>query len=322
MNIFHQSIRLEYPSEIPTSVGILPGVWMKFGKDFQKLIDEYPQFFHGQQVDLSQVENNLDNRYREGKWVDSWGCVWENVHAGNDAIVTEHPVADEDGVFSLQIPADRSGNDLPHGFMYLRLLDLCGFENAMIMFAEEDKAIETLIDKVLEYNIYQVAALIPRINDFVSFGDDLGMQKGLAIGAERWRKYLKPCFRKLYGMIKAARPDTLIYMHTDGCIHEIMPDLVECGVDIINPQYRANGIENLVQVCRRDQIIPIDLDMDRQLFPFATRSQIFDHFAEAVESLYLPQGGLCLKVEFNHDLTLDQMANILDAMEKYRFYKG
>ena len=188
MNVFHQAIRLEYPSRIPASASALPAVWMKYGKEFQRLADEYPQFFHGQQVDLEQIENNLDYRYRKGKWRDSWGCVWENVLSGNDAIVTEHPVADEDDVFSLQIPKDRSGNDLPHGFMYLRLLDLCGFENAMIMFAEEDKAIETLIDKVLEYNIYQVAALIPRLEQVVFFGDDLGMQKGLAIGAERWRK--------------------------------------------------------------------------------------------------------------------------------------
>lgn len=322
MSEFIKAVKLEYPETIPVSVGVLPAVWFRHGKEFQKLADQYPQFFHGEQVDVEKLAQNLDGRYRQGKWVDSWGCVWENVHTGNDAIVTGHPVKDEEDVFTLKIPTDRSGNDIPHGFMYLRLLDLCGFENAMVMFAEEDKTIETLIDKVLEYNIYQFAAYIPRMEQIASFGDDLGMQHGLAIGAQRWRKYLKPCFRKLYGMLKAARPDILIYMHTDGCIHEIMSDLVECGVDVINPQYRANGIENLVRVCRREQIIPIDLDMDRQLFPFATRSEIFDHFAEAVEDLYLPQGGLSLKVELNHDLSLDQMANVLDALEKYRHYRG
>ena len=136
--------------------------------------------------------------------------------------------------------------------------------------------------KVLEYNIYQVAAILPRMDEIIYFGDDLGMQRGLAIGAERWRKYLKPCFRKLYGMIKTYKPDQIIYMHTDGCIWEIMPDLIECGVDIINPQFRANGLDNLVRVCRKEQIIPINLDLDRQLFPVATRSQIFDHVAECV----------------------------------------
>ena len=91
---------------------------------------------------------------------------------------------------------------------------------------------------------------------------------------------------------------------------------------VINPQFRANGLDNLVRVCRKDQIIPITLDLDRQLFPLATRSQLTDHVAECVESLYLPQGGLGLNVERNYEIPLENMAAILDAVEKYRHYKG
>ena len=126
----------------------------------------------------------------------------------------------------------------------------------------------------------------------------------------------------MYGLIKAYKPGTLVYMHTDGCIHEIMPDLVACGVDMINPQFRANGIDNLVRVCRKEQIIPINLDLDRQLFPFGTASQLHDHVAECVESLYMPEGALGLSVEFDHGDPLENMAALLDAVEKYRHYKG
>jgi hypothetical protein len=110
-------------------------------------------------------------------------------------------------------------------------------------------------------------------------------------------------------------------MHTDGCVWEIIPDLVECGVDIINPQYRANGLDNPVRVCRKEQIITINLDLDRQLFPVATRSQIFDHVGSAVESLYMKEGGLGLNVELNYEIPLENMAAILDACEKYRHYR-
>jgi Uroporphyrinogen decarboxylase (URO-D). len=321
MSDFIKSIKLEYPETIPVSVSILPAAWMKYGAELQKLTDNYPQFFGGRQVDLSHVTDELNPFYRLGGCVDEWGCVWSNVDEGMNAIVTGHPVADEDDVFSLQIPPNRNGM-IPHGFMYLRLLDLCGFENGMMMFAEEGDAIRTLIDKVLEYNIYQFAHIIPHLGEWAGFGDDLGMQKGLAIGPAKWRKYMKPCFRVLYGMLKAAKPELLVYMHTDGCIHEIMPDLVDCGVDMINPQFRANGIDNLVRVCRKEQIIPINLDLDRQLFPFATRSELFDHVEECVKSLYLPQGGLGLNIEFNYEIPLENMAAVLDAAEKYRFYKG
>lgn len=321
MSTLAQAIRLEYPDTIPVTVGLLPAMWIRYGSELQRLVDQYPQFFNGLKMDLEHIEDHLPPSYRQGVYFDEWGCEWHNAHAGNEAIVVKHPIQTEEDVLNLKIPDCRDGR-LPHGFMYLRLLDLCGFENAMIWFAEEDETIQTLIDKVLEYNLYQVAAVLPRMEEIIYFGDDLGTQKGLAIGPERWRKYLKPCFRKLYGLVKAYKPDQLIYMHTDGCIWEIMPDLVECGVDIINPQFRANGLDNLVRVCRKDQIIPINLDLDRQMFPQATPSQLKDHVAECVESLYLPQGALGLSIEFNYEVPLENIAAVLDAAEKYRHYRG
>ncbi len=318
-SLLEKAIRYQHPESIPASIGMLPAAWIKYGKDLQKLIDEYPQFFGGRQVDLNNIDSIIAPTYHVGEHVDEWGCVWSNVDEGMESIVTGHPVNSEEDVYKLQIPQNKDGR-LPHGFMYLRLLDLCGFELAMMMFAEEGEEIQLLIDKVLEYNVNQIEAILPNIGDMVFFGDDNGMQNGLAIGPEKWRKYIKPCYAKLYGMIKKAKPDTLIYMHTDGCIWEIMPDLVECGVDMINPQFRANGLDNLVRVCKGK--IPINLDLDRQLFPFATRSEIFDHVGQCVEALYMPEGGLGLNVELNYEIPLDNMAAILDAVEKYRFYKG
>ncbi|MBR4235782.1 MAG: hypothetical protein IKR85_06940 [Clostridia bacterium] len=320
MSTLIEAIKRESPDTIPVSVGMLPAGWLKYGSELQRLFDQYPQFFGGRQQDLSKVKDVMPSSYHKGSFTDEWGCVWSNMTDGMESIVTGHPVKCEEDIYALKIPENRDGR-LPHGYMYLRLLDLCGFENAMLLFAEEEEPLRVLIDKVLEYNIYQIASILPRMGEMVTFGDDLGMQKGLAIGADRWRRYMKPCYRKMYGMIKAYKPSELIYMHSDGCIWEIMPDLVECGVDIINPQFRANGLDNLVRVCRKEQIIPINLDLDRQLFPHATRSQIFDHVGECVEALYLKEGALGLNIELNYEIPLENIASILDAVEKYRHYR-
>ena len=322
MSDFLKAIKLQNPEAIPIFINILPKAWFEYGDKLQAITDRYPQFFHGQKFDPEQIRATMLPRYRAGKWTDEWGCVFHNNTEGMDGIVMEHPIQCDEDIYNLRIPDDRSGNMLPHGFMYLRLLDLCGFENAMILFAEEEEPLQVLLDKVTEYNIYQTAALSRFCGDIVWFGDDLGMQHSLAIGAEKWRKYLKPCFRKIYGTLKAARPDVSIVMHTDGCIHEIMPDLIDCGVDMINPQFRANGLDNLMRVCRQEQIIPIDLDLDRQMIPFATRAEIFDHVEECVSNLYLPEGGLCINVELNHDYPLDVIVAVLDAVEKFRQFRG
>ena len=168
-----QACRMQYPDTIPVDISILPAAWLKYGEELQRLVDDYPQFFGGMKKDLTKIIEQLPPSYRKGIFIDEWNCVWSNVCDGNEAIVTGHPLKCEEDVYALKIPDNRTGR-LPHGFMYLRLLDLCGFEDAMIYFAEEGETIRVLIDKVLEYNLYQVAAILPHMADIVYFGDDLG----------------------------------------------------------------------------------------------------------------------------------------------------
>lgn len=313
-NLLLKAIRYDYPSKIPVSCGALPAAWLKYGDELARIAKDYPDIMPSV-PDLDHFQ--FQDSYHYGSFVDEWGCVWSNVDEGMESIVTGHPLPNREDILKLEIPKNRDGR-LPHGFMYLRLLDLRGFEEAMIDFAEECDELQILIDKVLEYNCYQIEAVLPSAGEILFFGDDLGMQKGLAIGAAKWRKYLKPCYKKMYDMVHQA--GKTVYMHTDGMIYEIMPDLQECGVDMINPQYRANGIDNLVRVCKGK--IPICLDLDRQLFPFATPSQLDDHVRECVEAMYLPQGGLALNCELNYEVPLENIVALLEALRKYREYKG
>ncbi len=316
MNNLIKAMTYNHPSEIPISVGILPAVWKKYPNELQELTARFSGLFGERYKGYEYDEATLARTYRLGETVDEWGCVWTNIEEGMEAYVTGHPVQTKDDIRNLQIPTNEDGR-VPHGFMYLRILDLMGFENAMTEFAEESDEIQMLIDKVVEYNLKQINVLIPKADEIIYFGDDLGMQKGLAIGPHKWRKYFKPAFQKLYAPVKSA--GIYVYMHTDGCIYEIMPDLKEIGVDMINPQFRANGLDNLVEVCKGK--IPINLDLDRQLLPFATPQQIDDHVRECVEALYLPEGGLGLSLEIGTDVSLENMEAAFKAVDKYRFYK-
>jgi hypothetical protein len=303
-----------YPDEIPTSCWILPAAWLKHGAAYKALAKEYPEYIT-HIPNLDDPGSFITGSYRVGTTTDEWGCVWENIDAGMASYVTGHPLPRRENILTLTIPENRDGS-LPHGFLYLRLLDLRGFEEAMMDFADECDELQILIDKVVEYNLRQVEAVLPQYKKgrLFIFGDDLGMQNGLAIGAKKWRMYLKPAFTKIYAPFK--QKGVHIYMHTDGHILDIMQDLIDCGVNIINPQAGANGIENLARICKGK--IPIDLDLDRQLFPFATPSRLDDHVRECVETLYLPQGGLGLKLELNYEVPVENAAALFEALRKYR----
>jgi uroporphyrinogen decarboxylase len=315
MDDFMKAMLYQYPSAIPVSVSILPAAWMKYGDDLAEIAERHPSLFRNfNREGMDYASKPLS--YHAGSFTDAWGCRWENVSEGYESIVTGHPVANREDILSLEIPKEDIG--LPHGFMYLRLADLRGFEELMVDIAEEAPELDILIEKVLQYNIRQLELLLEsNNNDVLYFGDDLGMQKSLPMSPKKWRKYLKPCYKTLYDMVHKA--NRYVYMHTDGCIYEIIPDLIECGVNVLNPQIGANGLDQLERTCKGK--VCINLDLDRQHFPYFTPQEIDEHIHEAVARLYLPEGGLMLIAECAADVPLENIEAICNALEKYRNYR-
>ncbi|KPK85026.1 MAG: hypothetical protein AMJ81_04325 [Phycisphaerae bacterium SM23_33] len=309
-----KAMKFEHPEYIPISIGLLPATWMKHRERLDALVKRHPVIFGQGQPQRRDYDAVRQATYRQGRHVDAWGCVWSNIRAGMEAIVTGHPVPTREAVRTLKPPGEDIG--LPHGFMYLRLLDLRGFEEMMVDFAEEPPELQMLIDIVLEYNLRQVERLLAgrTAPEIIHFGDDLGMQTLLPIGPEKWRRYLKPCYAALYG--RARRAGHWVYMHSDGHFWEIIGDLIECGVNVINPQVRANGLDNLARVCKGK--VCVDLDLDRQMFPFCTPGDIDAHVRQAVETLGSPAGGLWLKAECGPDVPLANIEAICTALERYR----
>lgn len=306
-----KAMNFDYPEMIPVTVSILPAAWIKYREELDKIVARHPAIF-GQPGQEPRNYDWVPETYACGEHVDLWGCVWSNIHQGAESIVTGHPVPTRADVHKLKAPP--AGSGFKHGFMWLILSDLRGFEELMVDFAEEAPELQLLIDTVLEYNCGEIARMLESKPAMMHFGDDLGMQHGLAIGEHKWRQYLKPCYARMYGMCQEA--GAKVYMHTDGHIVPIIKDLIECGVNIVNPQIRANGLENLARECKGK--VCVSLDLDRQLFPFATPEEIDDHIREAVEVLGSPAGGLWLIAECADDVPLQNIEAICVALEKYR----
>jgi len=80
--------------------------------------------------------------------------------------------------------------------------------------------------------------------DVVHTTDDLAGQNALLISPHSYRKILKPLHKELFDFIRA-KSDAKIFFHSCGAIRAILPDLIEIGVDIINPvQVSATGMDS------------------------------------------------------------------------------
>jgi uroporphyrinogen decarboxylase len=67
------------------------------------------------------------------------------------------------------------------------------------------------------------------------WGDDVGMQKGMMMAPEMWRRYLKPRMAKLIASFKRKNPDIIVAYHSCGYIIPIIEDLIDIGLDVLNP---------------------------------------------------------------------------------------
>ncbi|MBD3184861.1 hypothetical protein GF312_21440 [Candidatus Poribacteria bacterium] len=310
-----KAMRYDNPEYIPVGVSLLPATWMKYREELDELATRHPVIF-GQHNKGQRDYDAVGGTYVKGNHTDRWGSVWSNVAEGMEAIVKYFPVPKREDVHKMKAP-DIIDGSFPHGFMYLELQYLRSFEELMVDFAEEPPELQMLIDIVLNYNMKNLEFRLKDYNGtMIHFGDDLGMQDRLPMSPEKWRKYLKPCFARIYG--RCHEEGLYVYMHTDGHIVEIIPDLVDCGVNVLNPQIRANGLDGLEATCKGK--VCINLDLDRQLFPFATPEQIDEHIGECVERLALPEGGLWLSAECAPDVPLENIEAICVALEKHRSY--
>ncbi|MEI6971808.1 MAG: uroporphyrinogen decarboxylase family protein [bacterium] len=201
---------------------------------------------------------------RKGRYVDIWGCVWE---AGEDGVcgeVKDSPLRSGwEGLKAYRAPNDvLDGADLSavnpacaatDRFMipmwdsmpnpFERMQHLRGSEQLLMDLAYLEPEIYTLRDLVHEYFMRQMALWVKTDIDGVHIADDWGTQQSLLISPDLWRSFFKPLYKDYCDLAHAHGKHVL--MHSDGFIKDIIPDLIEIGVNAVNAQLFCMPIEQL-----------------------------------------------------------------------------
>ncbi len=71
--------------------------------------------------------------------------------------------------------------------------------------------------------------------DVLKLGDDVGSQRAMLMSPKTWREWFRPRLQDVIRAAKAASPEVLVFYHSDGNIEPIIPDLIEVGVEVLNP---------------------------------------------------------------------------------------
>lgn len=152
--------------------------------------------------------------------------------------------------------------------------------------------LETLAELHMEEFEHYIAALGPYL-DVVTVADDLGMQSGPQIAPAVWRRTVKPSMAKLYGFMKSRMKHAKLFMHSCGSVYDFIPDLIEMGVDILNPVQvsAANMDSRKLKAEFGKDIVFWGGGCDTQnVLPRGTTQQVRDEVKKRIED-FAPGGG-------------------------------
>jgi uroporphyrinogen decarboxylase len=137
-------------------------------------------------------------------------------------------------------------NPLSEGFLD-RASQLMGMAEFMMTLALAPDVAHSIIAHLLKIYKDVYAMFLGAVGPYVQMvevGDDLGTQNSLLISPKMYREFIKPAEKELYALIHENAPRAALFRHTDGAIFDIIPDLVEVGVDVLNPvQTSTKGME-------------------------------------------------------------------------------
>jgi len=155
--------------------------------------------------------------------------------------------------------------------------------------------------------------------DIVLFGDDLGSQNGPLLSPQMYRDYYKPYHMKMWKRVKELAPHIKIQLHCCGGIEPLLDDLIDAGLDMINPvQITCAGMDaGHLKNTFGDRMVFCGGGCDtREILPLGTVEEIRKHVRHQVDILNQNGGFIFQQV---HNILADVPAkNILAMFEAIR----
>ncbi len=195
-----------------------------------------------------------------GQYTDEWGVTWRShpyttpFGPGHYTEMVGHPLADESAL-AHYLPPDPARPELyaEAEWMVREFKDeywivgvtvttifetawaLRGLDQMLVDFVSDPDLADAILDIPYRYHLAAAKRLVALGVDMIWTGDDVGMQTGMLISPRTWRRFFKPRMAEFIASLKAINPRVKVAYHSDGSILPIIDDLVEIGLDVLNP---------------------------------------------------------------------------------------
>lgn len=286
-----------------------------------------------------------DRKIGENLYQDAWGIKWKkkSQQYGCYCEFAEYPLADIKKYNSYKWPdpmvVEKDGLK-----MYEELIATCGKDYAIIgavpctiwegswylrglenfltdLYTNRDFANE-LLDRMMKYHLTISKKLVEMGVDIIWWGDDIGCEKGPYISPKLYRKLIKPKQAYMVQEVKKINKNVKVAYHTDGDIGWALDDLVEIGIDILNPlQPDVNNVPEIKKRYGKKLTFWGNVDT-RHIMSEGTCVDVVEEVKNVIRTL-APGGGLMLGTNHTIQATpraIDNTMAFYWAAEKFRNY--
>ena len=193
-------------------------------------------------------------------YLDEWGVTWRSIEyqtrfgKGNYTEPFGHPLVEDKKLEAYSAPdphrpelyaeAERVIHDYKAEYWIVGVTPttifesawaLRGYEQLMVDMATDQAKAERVLDFPYHYHKAVTQQLVRMGVDMIWLGDDVGGQNTMLMSPKMWRTYLKPRMADIIASLRAINPQIKVAYHTDGVVYPIIPELIDIGMDVLNP---------------------------------------------------------------------------------------
>jgi uroporphyrinogen decarboxylase len=273
---------------------------------------------------------------KDQDYVDEWGIGWRVVPyttpygIGHYTEPHVHPLADVAALSSYHPPdpnrpelyedSARTIRDFQEDYWIVGVTvttifeaawGLRGLERLLMDFVENPDLADEILEIPFRYHLAAAERMVRMGVDMIWLGDDVGQQSGMLMSPRHWRRFLKPRMAEMITTLKAINPRLKIAYHTDGCVYAVIPELIEIGLDVLNPvQPHAMDPVKLKREYGRELCFWGSMD-EQHTLPFGSPDEVRREVRERIATLGAG-GGLILGP--THHVQLDTPLENFRAM--------
>jgi uroporphyrinogen decarboxylase len=330
-----RAITMTGPDRAPIHHYIFPGAFYRHGDALLRIAQRYPDDFGNAYINanLPLPEDQADVM-EVIEWRDAFGVLWNRLKGYTSGDVKEpaiptwdlwqdyhFPSTPEPAYFVEMKQQFVDHPELPRmfgvGSLFQTMQHIRGPANLLMDLAEDLPEVHELADGLVDYHMRRVRGALGAGAEIINYGDDWGAQDRLLVHPNMWRRFFKPLYKRMFDEIKDA--GAFVWFHTDGWILEIIPDLIELGVNVLNPQHPIMGDERVAALAAGK--LCIRTDIDRQwLIPFGEPEAIREYVKKALRLFGSYNGGIILHGEVGPDVPLANVQALYSAFYDYGAY--